>query len=84
MPMEHAHSVDRFAVVISGMVDARHFEQRRSEMYVIDDLFDRTVERTDHPGPSVIFDVAMQPVRSHDWELSQVDAPGSRKPASVR
>ena len=54
------------------MVNIRRFERRESEMLVIDDLFDLTVERTDHPGSSVIFDVAMQPARSHDWELSQV------------
>ena len=30
------------------------------------------VERVDQSTPSMIFDVAMQPVRSHDWELSQV------------
>jgi flagellar motility protein MotE (MotC chaperone)/sporulation protein YlmC with PRC-barrel domain len=72
MPMERVRSIDGFAVVISGVVNTRRFERRESEMLVIDDLFDRTVERTDHPGPSVIFDVAMQAVRSHDWELSQV------------
>jgi flagellar motility protein MotE (MotC chaperone)/sporulation protein YlmC with PRC-barrel domain len=72
MPMARVRSIDGFAVVISGVVNTRRFERRESEMLVIDDLFDRTVERTDHPGPSVIFDVAMQPVRSHDWELSQV------------
>ena len=72
MPMARVRSIDGFAVVISGVVNTRRFERRESEMLVIDDLFDRTVERTDHLGPSVIFDVAMQPVRSHDWELSQV------------
>src|SRR5215203_519508 len=72
MPMERVHSVDGFAVVISGVVNTRRFERRESEMLVIDDLFDRTVERVDQPAPSLIFDVAMQPVRSHDWELSQV------------
>jgi len=30
------------------------------------------VERADHPVPSVIFDVAMRPIRSHDWEVSEV------------
>jgi flagellar motility protein MotE (MotC chaperone)/sporulation protein YlmC with PRC-barrel domain len=72
MPMARVRSIDGFAVVISGVVNTRRFERRESEMLVIDDLFDLTVERIDHQGPSVIFDVAMQPVRSHDWELSQV------------
>jgi CBS domain-containing protein len=72
MPMARVRSIDGFAVVISGVVNTRRFERRESEMLVIDDLFDRAVERIDHPAPSMIFDVAMQPVRSHDWELSQV------------
>ena len=72
IPMARVRSIDGFAVVISGVVNTRRFQRRESEMLVIDDLFDRAVERIDHPAPSVIFDVAMQPVRSHDWELSQV------------
>ena len=72
IPIARVHSIDGFAVVISGVVNTRRFERRESEMLVIDDLFDLTVERTDRPGPSVIFDVAIQPVRSYDWELSQV------------
>jgi flagellar motility protein MotE (MotC chaperone)/sporulation protein YlmC with PRC-barrel domain len=72
MPIERVRSIDGFQVVITGVVNTRRFERRESEMLVIDDLFDLAVERTDHPGSSVIFDVAMRPVRSHDWELSQV------------
>jgi len=72
IPMPRVRSIDGFQVVITGVVNTRRFERRESEMLVIDDLFDLTVERSDHPGSSVIFDVAMRPVRSHDWELSQV------------
>jgi flagellar motility protein MotE (MotC chaperone)/sporulation protein YlmC with PRC-barrel domain len=79
--MVRVRSIGGLQVIISGVVNTRRFERRESEMLVIDDLFDRTVQRLDHPGTSVIFDVAMRPVRSHDWELSEValrDA-GSRK-----
>jgi flagellar motility protein MotE (MotC chaperone)/sporulation protein YlmC with PRC-barrel domain len=72
IPMARVRSIDGFQVVITGVVNTRRFERRESELLVIDDLFDLTVERTDHPGSSVIFDVAMRPARSHDWELSQV------------
>ena len=72
IPMARVRSIDGFQVVISGVVNTRRFERRESEMLVIDDLFDLTAGRTDHPAPWVIFDVAMRPVRSHDWELSQV------------
>src|SRR6188472_3220895 len=72
IPMPRVRSIDGFQVVITGVVNTRRFERRESEMLVIGDLFDLTVERSDHPGSSVIFDVAMRPVRSHDWELTQV------------
>jgi flagellar motility protein MotE (MotC chaperone)/sporulation protein YlmC with PRC-barrel domain len=72
IPMARVRSIDAVQVVISGVVNTRRFERRESETLVINDLFDLTVQRVDHPAPSVIFDVAMRPVRSHDWELSEV------------
>jgi flagellar motility protein MotE (MotC chaperone)/sporulation protein YlmC with PRC-barrel domain len=81
IPMARVRTVDAVQIVISGVVNTRRFERRESESLVIDDLFDRVVERIDHPSSAVIFDVAMQPIRTHDWELSQValrDA-GTRK-----
>ncbi len=81
VPMVRVRSIGAVQVVISGIVNTRRFERRESETLIIDDLFDLTVERRDHPGRAVIFDVAMQPMRMHDWELTQValrDA-GNRK-----
>jgi CBS domain-containing protein len=72
IPMARVRSIDAVQVVISGVVNTRRFERRESETLVIADLFDLTVQRMDHPAPSVIFDVAMRPVRSYDWELSEV------------
>ncbi|MCW2810058.1 MAG: hypothetical protein JWP61_516 [Friedmanniella sp.] len=70
--MVRVKNVDGAQVIISGMVNTRRFERRESEMLVFDDLFDLTVERVDQAESAVIFDVSMRPVRSHDWELSQV------------
>ena len=67
--MARVHSIDAVQVMISGVVNTRRFQRRESETLVVGDLFDLAVERTDHPGRGVIFDVAMTPVRSHDWEL---------------
>ncbi|HWJ52491.1 MAG TPA: CBS domain-containing protein [Propionibacteriaceae bacterium] len=72
IPIARVRSIDAVQVVISGVVNTRRFERRESETLVIADLFDLTVQRVDHPAPSVIFDVAMRPVRSYDWELSEV------------
>ena len=86
IPMERVRSVDPSQVVISGMVNTRRFERRDSETMVIDDLFDLVVQRADQHGDAVIFDVAMKPVRSREWELSQIalrDQPTS-KPFGVQ
>jgi len=72
IPMERVRSIDAVQVVISGVVNTRRFERRESETLVIDDLFDRVVPRPDGAGPALVFDVAMRPVRSREWELSQV------------
>ena len=72
VPIARVRSIDLVQLVISGVVNTRRFERRESELLVIDDLFDRTVQRLDHPEPAVIFDVAMRPVRSHEWELAEV------------
>ncbi len=79
--MIRVRSINAVQVVISGVVNTRRFERRESEMMVFQDLFDLTVERLDHPIPSVIFDVSMSPVRMQEWEVSQVALreTGSRK-----
>jgi CBS domain-containing protein len=72
IPMARVKNIDGVQVTISGVVNTRRFERRESETLVIDDLFDLTVEQIGHPTPSVIFDVSMRPIRTHDWEVSHV------------
>nr|WP_328701924.1 CBS domain-containing protein [Aestuariimicrobium ganziense] len=71
IPMNRVHAIDPTQVAIQGTVDTRAFQRRSGEQLVIDDLFDRRVDR---PGqaPSRIHDVAMREVRSREWELTQV------------
>lgn len=70
--MARVRNVDPLQVVISGTLNTRRFERRESETLVIDDLFDRAAQRIVPPTPAVVFDVAMQAVRVHEWELSEV------------
>nr|WP_245306631.1 CBS domain-containing protein [Acidipropionibacterium timonense] len=70
IPMPRVHSIDAQQVAIAGAVDTRVFTRREAETLVVDDLFDRTFTRGD--APVRILDVAMAPVRSHDWEISEV------------
>lgn len=82
VPMARIKNIDALQVVISGVVNARRFERRDSEMLVIHDLFDLQVKRQGEQAPgeqaqgepkqSFIFDVSMRPIRSHDWELAEV------------
>lgn len=71
VPMIRVHAVDVGQVVIEGQVDTRRFQQRDAETLVIDQLFDRAVDR---PGErrAAIFDVSMRPVRSREWEVADV------------
>ncbi len=72
IPMARVRSIGDLQLVISGVVNTRRFERRESETLVIADLFDLAVTRVDHGGRAVIFDVAMQPARTHDWEVTEV------------
>jgi CBS domain-containing protein len=72
VPMSWVRRLDALQVMITGPVNTRRFERRESETLVIDDLFDLTVERLDHPEPATIFDIAMRPARTLEWELSEV------------
>lgn len=81
IPMVRVISIDAVQVVISGVVNTKRFVSWESETLVIEDLFDSSVRRRDSAGPSVIFDIAMRPIRSRDWELSEV---ALRDAANVR
>ncbi|MDN5771965.1 MAG: PRC-barrel domain-containing protein, partial [Microlunatus sp.] len=70
--MARVRNVDPTQVVISGVLNTRRFERRESEILVIGDLFDRAAERVDRQSSAVVFDVAMQTTRVHEWELSEV------------
>ncbi len=70
VPMPRVHAIDVHQVMIAGTVDTRVFSRRNAETLVVDDLFDRTFSRDG--APVSIFDVAMTPVRTHDWEIAEV------------
>lgn len=71
VPIAHVHAVDAGQVALAGEADTRRFERRSAEVLVIDELFDRTVER---PGEktAAIHDVSMRPVRALEWEVADV------------
>lgn len=75
VPMIRVRSIDATQIVIGGQVDTRRFEQRSSEVLVIDDMFDRVIERTDAENKlerALVHDIAMAQVRNRDWALTEV------------
>lgn len=86
LPIERVHSIDAQQVIISGVVNTRRFVRRDQERLVVDDLFDKRVERGAATGPEVIFDVAIQRIRTNDWTVSEIAlrSGGGRRPFGRR
>ncbi len=71
-PMVRVRTIDANQVIISGLVNTVRFQVREREMFVVDDLFDRTVRRIGASAAETIYDVAIVPRRGHEWELAEV------------
>lgn len=71
LPMARVHAIDATQVAIQGVLDTRPFQRRDVESLVIDDLFDRELQRPGLPD-AVVHDISMQQVRSREWELAEV------------
>ncbi|NNG39170.1 magnesium transporter [Flexivirga sp. ID2601S] len=74
VPMTRVTSIDAGAVITTGLVNMRRFEQRASETLVLAELFDRQVEvRTDgEQFTGVVEDVAIEQNARRDWVLVKV------------
>ena len=72
VPMTRVTALDANAVITTGMVNLRRFEQRSTETLVISELLDRTAARLDTGEQVVLQDVAMQQDRTRDWTISKV------------
>ncbi len=74
VPMTRVTSIDAGAVITTGLVNMRRFEQRASETLVLAELFDRQVEvRADgEEFTGVVEDVAIEQNARRDWVLVKV------------
>lgn len=70
--MARVHSVDAMQIVISGTINTRRFSRHDAETLVVDNLFDRRVQRGRSTEEFTVYDIAMREVRSREWELSEV------------
>jgi Mg/Co/Ni transporter MgtE len=77
LPMTRVTSMDAGQVITTGLVNMRRFEQRSTETLVLGELLDRTVrlriqDGQDHEEEVTVEDVAIEPVRSREWQLTRV------------
>jgi Mg/Co/Ni transporter MgtE len=73
VPMTRVTSIDAGAVITTGLVNMRRFEQRINEVLVAAELFDRTVKVTtpaaveDGFGDAIVEDLAIEQGLRRDW-----------------
>ena len=81
VPMTRVTSMGAGQVITTGLLNMRRFEQRPTEVLVLTDLLERQVRLTrleDVPGAvggdprAVVEDVALEPQRTRDWEVTKV------------
>ena len=91
VPMTRVTSIDAGAVITTGLVNMRRFEQRTNEVLVAAELFDRTVRVTTAEAveagfaDSLVEDLAIEQGPRRDWLGTRVfvrQAPAGVSPAS--
>lgn len=82
VPITRVTSINPGTVVITGLLNMRRFEQRPGETLVIGELLDRQVTLLEDNDSVVIEDVAMEPLRAREWQVSRVHV--MRRPSGLR
>jgi CBS domain-containing protein len=84
VPMGRMQSMDADAIVLSsGSVNLRRFEQRAGEQLALGELLDRRVTITASGAAATVIDVAMEPNRAKEWQITRVavrELPRGRMP----
>lgn len=71
-PMTRVTAIDAGAVITTGLLNMRRFEQRSGETLVIGELLDRTVTLLETQEQVTVQDVGMQQDRTRDWTVSRI------------
>ncbi|WP_163542717.1 magnesium transporter MgtE N-terminal domain-containing protein [Occultella kanbiaonis] len=72
LPLSRVTSIDPGAVITTGLVNIRRFEQRAAETLVVSQLFDRHVTMLDGSGEVAIEDAAIEQQRNRDWLVTKL------------
>jgi CBS domain-containing protein len=71
LSLSRVTSIDTGAVIVTGLLNVRRFEQRANERLVVAELLDRRVEMRDGSGTVVVDDVALERQRV-DWVVTRL------------
>lgn len=72
VPLTRVTGIEPGAVITTGLVNIRRFEQRSSETLVVSQLLDRAVTLRDGSGRATIEDVAIEQQRNRDWLVTKL------------
>jgi CBS domain-containing protein len=72
LPLTRVTSINAGAVITTGLVNIRRFEQRAAETLVLGQLLDRQLDLADGSGTVVVEDAALEQQRNRDWALTQL------------
>ncbi|MEU6999431.1 CBS domain-containing protein [Nonomuraea sp. NPDC046570] len=70
LPITRVRGIEAGAVVFTGRLNVRRFEQRATEVLVIGQLLDLTVRVEEQP--MIVYDLAMEEARPQEWAITKV------------
>jgi Mg/Co/Ni transporter MgtE len=71
-PMTRVTNIDAGAVVTTGLLNMRRFEQRAGETLVLGELLDKRVTLLDSDEQVAVQDVGIQQERTRDWLVTKI------------
>jgi Mg/Co/Ni transporter MgtE len=71
-PMTRVTNIDAGAVVTTGLLNMRRFEQRAGETLALGELLDKRVDLVETGEQVTVQDVAIQQERTRDWVVSRI------------
>ncbi len=72
LPLSRVTSIDTGAVIATGLLNIRRFEQRTTESLVVGEILDRRMEMRDGSGTVIVDDVALEQQRNRDWLVTKL------------
>lgn len=72
LPLTRVTAIEPGAVISTGLLNLRRFQQRSSETLVMAELIDRQVAMRDGSGQVVLDDVAIEQQKARDWMVTSL------------